>query len=130
MKNSKVWVSWEGGVISAGKGSLVSDQTVFSYNLMFQPHYIYATGKNAKWYFLRGTLRQNYVYSLNLSRGGSKVIVPTFHAGGWGSILRRTETLESVSVNHSLTGPRCKNDTSKCWEDRIMCTSPVWNVLR
>ena len=43
------------------------------------------------------------------------VIVPVFHMGGRGSIHERLETLGSVVVNHSLTGPRCKN--SECWED-------------
>ena len=37
-----------------------------------------------------------------------------------GSIPRRIETLGSVSVNHSLTRLRCKNDMSECWED-LMC---------
>ena len=35
-----------------------------------------------------------------------------------------------VSINHSLTRPRCKNGTSKCKEDRIMCASPVADVWR
>ena len=41
-------------------------------------------------------------------------IIPTFHMGGWGLIPRRVETLGSVSVNHSLTTPRCNNGTSEC----------------
>ena len=40
---------------------------------------------------------------------------------GQGSIPGRVETLGSVSVNHILTGPGCKNGTSECGEDRIMC---------
>ena len=31
-----------------------------------------------------------------------------------GSILKWVDALGSVSVNHSLTTPRCKNGTSKC----------------
>ena len=30
----------------------------------------------------------------------------------------KVETLGSVSVNHSLTGPKCQNGTSKCSEER------------
>ena len=51
------------------------------------------------------------------------------NVGGWGLIPGRVETLGSVSVNHSITGLRCKNGTSACREDR-MCTSPAWNVWR
>ena len=36
--------------------------------------------------------------------------------------------LGSVSVNDSLTIPRCKNCTSKCGEDKFECTSPAWDV--
>ena len=50
--------------------------------------------------------------------------------GGRGSISGRIETLGRVSVNHQVTGPRCKNGTRECGEDRIMCTSPAWDVWR
>ena len=58
------------------------------------------------------------------------VIVPTFYAGGQDSIPGRVKPLCSVSVNHSLTGPRCKNGTSECGLGRIMCASPAWDVWR
>ena len=50
--------------------------------------------------------------------------------GNPGLIPRWVETLGCVLVNYSLTGPRCKSGTTKCGEDRIMCTSPAWNVWR
>ena len=37
--------------------------------------------------------------------------------------------LSNVSVNHSLTGPRCKNGTSKCWED-FTCPPPLWDCTK
>ena len=52
------------------------------------------------------------VSSSIVSRGGRMVIVQAFHAGDRGSIHKRVETLDSISVNHSLTDPRCQNDTS------------------
>ena len=55
----------------------------------------------------------------NLSRGGRMVIVPAFPAGGRG-FDPQVEMLGNVSINHSLTGPRCKNCTRECGEDRIM----------
>ena len=58
---------------------------------------------------------------LMLSRCGRMVIVPVFQPEDWGLIPRRVETLGRVSVNHSLTAPRCKIGTSKCGEDKIMC---------
>ena len=63
-----------------------------------------------------------------LSRGDRMVIVLALYVGGRGSIPRRVEMLGSVSVNHSLTVPRCKNGTSKCGEDRNQSTSPAWSV--
>ena len=51
--------------------------------------------------------------------GGRMVIVSAFHAGGWGSIPGTVEMLGSVSVNHSLTAPRCENGTSECGEVRV-----------
>ena len=36
------------------------------------------------------------------------------YAGDLGSIPGRVEMLGSVTINHSLTVPRCKNGTSKC----------------
>ena len=41
-----------------------------------------------------------------------------------GSNTRRVETLGHASVNHSLTGLRCKNGTSECWED-LMSPPPI-----
>ena len=53
------------------------------------------------------------------------VMISMYHAGVWGSMWRSVDMLGSVSVNHSLTTPRCKNGTSECarpgfnfWEGR------------
>ena len=56
MLDSSVWVSWEGGVVAAGKGSVVGEQVSFSHIIVFHPNHIYVTGDNAKWYFFRGII--------------------------------------------------------------------------
>ena len=57
-------------------------------------------------------------------------IVSAFYAGARGSIPGKVEMLSSVLVNHSLTGPRCKNGTSKCWEDLIWPPPPIVGLLK
>ena len=65
-----------------------------------------------------------------MSPDGRMVIVPGYRAEGWGTISVKVETSGSVSVNHSLTGSRCKNGTSKWWEDRFHCAVPVQDDLK
>ena len=46
------------------------------------------------------------------------VIVLALYIGCQGLNPTRVVTFGSVSLNHSLTVPRCKNDTGECGEDR------------
>ena len=74
-------------------------------------------------------IHQNGYYCL-VSCDGQMVIILAFFVGGQSSIPGWVDILGSVSVNRILTELSCKNDTSKCGEDRIMCVSLAWDVWR
>ena len=63
---------------------------------------------------------RNYTKGSIPRRIGEKLVCgrPGFEPG-------RVETSGSVSVNHSLTGPRCKNGISECMHDKFECIGPV-----
>ena len=72
--------------------------------------------KNAQCYF--GTWDHSPFCTLPVSESHSIVVsMQHCNADDLGSIPSRAETLDSVSVNHSLTTTRCKIGTSPVWDD-------------
>lgn len=132
--DSSAWVSWEGGFISAGKGSVAGQQAAFSHSIRFLPHHVYVTGKEAKWYFFRGKvcgLRET-VFHLSVSPLclGAMVMWALFifwicdasNGKGFKPVFRTSQTSidrTCIMVQSDIQGAKPQQCNASVWETTV-----------